>query len=80
MGLASEPVVAKLLELLDVNIKIGAVNIEMAKKPFDPRLSEEFRALSNEGGGILERCMLEMRKDSGFSNSTTSYRRIVFLG
>jgi hypothetical protein len=75
---ASEPVIMAVRDLLDTLTKKASADEQLKQSPSNAALIAESRRLDGEAGALYRLCMLEMRKDSGFPNSSAEYRLISF--
>jgi hypothetical protein len=81
---ASEPVITVVGNLIETAEKKCVVDnllkgIPGPLSPGDgPRIVAESQRLDNEASTLYQRCMLEMRKDVGYPDSTAKYRVVSF--
>ncbi len=77
---ASETVIVAIRDLIETLEKKAAVDAQL--KPVlgaaMPQLRTESERLDGEARRLYQRCMLEMRKDSGCSDAAAEYRVISF--
>jgi hypothetical protein len=80
---ASEPVIGTIRDLIAaLEAKVAAalqLNQPVALAPdAKARMAAELQRLDAQARSLYQRCMLEMRRDSGFQDSTAEYRVISF--
>ncbi len=79
---ASEPVAAAIRELIEVLEKETAADKSFAlippNAPAYGELHAVTQALNTQAGELYQRCLLEMRRDSGFPTSAVEHRIVSF--